>query len=463
MLFGIIAFLVLSTAFCIVINIKNSDYKTAVSLINESDGIIGSIYSFPYEKNGKTEFIVKVIAVKNKKITDYIKIKPFKILLKCENNNSTIKCGDIICVENPIKLPVERIYDFNYRDYLLNKGIYGKIDAGYDRLKLISKIKKPFYVNILSNTIWSIREAIIKKLKSSFSKEVYGFIVSIIFGIRSELDNDIYNQFKNTGLMHLLAISGLHIAGVAFLFFKSFNIFLSKSKSGILTGIIIAIFVSMMLQSASCDRAFYMYIFALLFFITGLNIPIFNVLCMTYCLLIFINPYSIFDAGFQFSFLATTGIILLNNHFEEKMLPALPKFIKSAISVSLSSFLSVAFLQIALFKRIQLFSIISSIFIVPTFTLLFYVAFFSTIILFFTDLPFLISLTEFSVSIFLKIIELLNHIPILNIQNVPAIAGYLALPFMIFYFYIINPYISKKFTVLKLKKIFSRDELKKAA
>ncbi len=447
-LFGIILFEIFFILFLLKLHKIDNYYKNSVKSINKSKKIIGIIDSYPINKNGYIEVKLKIIKINYYNEFDFTKIKPFMIILKIKNNPD-VNRGDTILVNKKINLPSEKINNFQYRKYLFFNQIYGIIYA--DKNDICFLIDNSSLSICFFKILWKLRTGILNKLRIILSEDSYGFILSIIFGDRNEIDKEINNKFFNTGLVHLLAISGLQISFIGLIILKFFNIILSRSKSFILSIIILAIYVFMLIPSSSSTRAFFMFLIYALFFVFGISTSGITILSFSAILLIFINPFCIFDLGFQFSSLATAGILFLSKIIEEKIPKIFPEKIKPGIATAIAAFFSVFILQWAVFQKIPFFSLISSIIIIPIFNLLYAVLFLCILIIYLFDFSFIVQLVEISIRSFLSIIDFLNIIPMINMPEIPAFFSYLFLPLLILYFYNIDPYIKKSFIRIKFK------------
>jgi len=434
--------------------ILEKHYLQSIMYIKDNTSFIGYVSSYPEIKNNKINFKVKVIKISYENTYCYKKIKSFNVLIVINNNYGfKINRGDAVEIRSQIRYPCTSINGFNYKEYLFFHNIYGAVYTNQDNIYYLNDENLPLSVNILKNTIWEYRSCILYKLNKYLNNESYSFILSIFFGQRGELDKDLYQKFIDTGLLHLLAISGLHIGFIGLLIYRVFKFFLSKIKSLILSNIFLILYIIIIAPSASSLRAFLMYLLFSIYFISGKKTIGLTVLSLSSIILLLVNPYYIFDLGFQFSFLAVCGIIFLAQNIKDKLHKIIPDKIKSLISVSFSAFISIALLQWAIFKKLALFSVISSIFMVPLFGLLFSILLILIIIFITTSINLTAVLINFLISIFIKCINLLNNIPPLYLPKISYYLSFLLLPLLIIYFYIIDPLIFKKIINLKIKKL----------
>ncbi|HQB62074.1 MAG TPA: ComEC/Rec2 family competence protein, partial [Spirochaetota bacterium] len=280
--------------------------------------------------------------------------------------------------------------------------------------------------------------------KTSLSQDSFGFFSSIFFGSKTELDETVLQEFRDSGLIHLLAISGLHIGFIGAIFLKFFSIFLSKTKSYILSVTFLYLYVLLLPSQPSALRAALMYSITASFFVMGNRTLSVTILSFSAIILLFINPYCIYNLGFQFSYLATLGIILFNKDLGRFLPNILPGKIKDSISVTFCAFAAVFFLQWAIFGRAPLFSLITSIVFVPLFELLFSSLFITTIVFLIFRIEFMVAIMDKMIILFLKAVSLAGKVSPVNLPDIPLYLGYIGIPIILFVFYALFPYIKKK-------------------
>ena len=139
----------------------------------------------------------------------------------------------------------------------------------------------------------------------------------LILGDRSSIDSEITRKFGNTGAMHVLAVSGLHVAilvQILTLIFGLFSRWISKNQALILALIIVWIYSALTGLSSSVVRSALMFTVLAGSTLTGRNYNGFNSLALSAVLILAWNPHFLFDIGFQLSYLAMAGIFLFNSH-----------------------------------------------------------------------------------------------------------------------------------------------------
>src|SRR5699024_10756757 len=198
---------------------------------------------------------------------------------------------------------------FNYELYLKNKGIYNTMIVEEGAIKLQTKSGKggfrPFQI---------IARWMDKTIDKYLVGDGKGLLKSMLIGQRGELPPDIRDTFSATGTAHIIAISGLHIgfimAGLNYIL-KRF--YMTRLAEFIIQSTILIGYCILIGAPASAVRATLMAIIYLGGY--ALNRPEnrANSLALAAFIILLIKPGQLFDIGFQMSFAAVAGIILLSS------------------------------------------------------------------------------------------------------------------------------------------------------
>ena len=159
--------------------------------------------------------------------------------------------------------------------------------------------------------------------KSALEKNLKGkdlaIALALVLGDKSLIDSEITASFTNTGAMHVLAVSGLHIGIIMQLLmvvFGFFPRFISKQRAIIIVVVLMWAYSFITGLSPSVLRAVFMFSVLVLAQLMGKNYSSLNTLFFTGFVLIFLQPFTLFDIGFQLSFLAMLGIFLVYKPIE---------------------------------------------------------------------------------------------------------------------------------------------------
>ncbi len=207
-----------------------------------------------------------------------------------------------------IKVPLNP-FQFSYKDYLSQLRIEKQLNL------------KPSEVIIngsetsLRSRAWNFRERLIANLKEyNFEADELAVFQALILGQRREINNELYKNYAAAGAIHILAISGLHI-GILLLLLN----FLLKPLENIKHGRFLKpVFIILLLWafafltglSASVVRAVCMFSFLAIGLQLKRKTSSLNSLFLSLFFLLLINPYYLFQVGFQLSYLAVFSIII---------------------------------------------------------------------------------------------------------------------------------------------------------
>ncbi len=287
-----------------------------------------------------------------------------------DDSLTTLSVDDEIYTVNKltaIKSPLNP-HQFNYKGYLAKLGIYHQVRLTPNHY---DKTENP------SRTIFGIaasaRNHIIKKLKTAnFGEEELAVIQALLLGQRTDISKETYDNYKDAGAVHILALSGLHI-GILLLVLQ----FLLRPLEYLPHGKKISLFLTVLLLwgfaflaglSASLVRACTMFSFVA--YALYLNRPsnTFNILALSmFFILLFINPNLLFQIGFQMSYAAVLAIVwiypLLQRFWYPKSKPV--RYIWQLLSVSVAAQLGVLPISLFYFHQFPGLFFISNLLIIP--------------------------------------------------------------------------------------------------
>ena len=254
--------------------------------------------------------------------------------------------------------------EFNYEKYLNNKGIVGLINCYKpEQLEIVDNTNSN-----LRNIVFSIRKKIDESIKKNHSKTAAALLKGILLADRKDLDYDIRTTFVNSGVIHVLAVSGLHVGfiiGIFFLLFGRFNIRLKY----ILTIVGIVIFLVITGGHSSVFRASTMAIIFLIARLSARSTNGYNSISIAAFLLLLLDPNELFNPGFQLSFSAVLSILIIYPIFSEKIyrlkINALSKNLLLFISVSIAAQLGTLPFTLIYFHKLSIISIFANLIVIP--------------------------------------------------------------------------------------------------
>lgn len=205
--------------------------------------------------------------------------------------------------------PKSTPYKNGYYDYLKASEITHKLYINNVPLLL------PKEATSLYDNIQNIKISIVKKLDTfSWSPKVLGFLKAFVLGDRTSLNTNLKNDFKNAGLMHILAISGLHIGILhqilIFLFRRILYLYRYRWVKSVLILLLLWIYVCFVGAPISAVRA------AIMFSLFEISTKLYrkqhslDILGLFVFIILLVNPLVVNNVGFQLSVVAVFSIIV---------------------------------------------------------------------------------------------------------------------------------------------------------
>ncbi len=336
--------------------------SSLVDFVGEELILEGIIESRTLPSEDKSAYIIKV----NKFIHEDSTFKIQEKILLNFYDKQIFNVSDEIRVKGVLLLPKENTNPrlFNYRLYLQTKNIHTTLNANGTSVDIISKgesgkgrlLKLKFQERI---------SAVLNETLNEKNSRIMG---SIILGDSSFLDDETGTRFRELGLSHILAVSGLHI-GIIYLFISKTLRLLGVHKriSIIISLIIIWSYGFLIGFPASVLRASIMFSALSLSSLVYRRYDSINTLSLAALFLLFIRPLWIFDVGFQLSFIATASIIIFTPRISW-LLSIYNKKIARLISVLVAVQIGLLPVQAYHFNSYVVLSLISNLILIPVFS-----------------------------------------------------------------------------------------------
>ena len=354
--------------------------------IHTTDGLVpyawqeavieGQIISIPNSNTpDKTKFFLKADKINGKEVTG-------KTLVTFTGNDfSNLQIGDNYEFSGKLRTPFKagNPSQFDYGKYLRNFDTFTVFYT--DNAKLLNgrlTLKWKFYQNLnkLRNKIINVHA---KYLKSP-NLEILG---GIVFGDDAVAPPDyIKASFVNSGLLHILAASGMNVA-----FIYGFWVFFMRRirapfKLTVLTGMgVVIIFTFMTGLGASVIRAALMLLFILAGKLIDRDAHTVSLLAFVAMLMLIYNPAFINDVGFQLSFIVTFGLLTTANVIFEKYKESkIPDWLIGAILIPVIAQIWVAPIQMFYFNTFSTYSVLANVLSMPFLSVISFGGFISSII-----------------------------------------------------------------------------------
>ena len=382
-------------------------------------------------KNDEAEIYGQIVSSKdisktNKRIRFYANVSRLKIDERFwEDLNSkvliyldldekllnNIIIGDSFYIKGKLRppYPASNPHQFDYKKYLSNNDTYNILYGDNSTFKKTKEVK--FLSSSLNDKFYYIlkqfelmRIKIIEKHSKNIKSPKLEILGGIVFGSETiSPDENIKESFKNSGLLHLLAASGLNVALIFGIWWWISNIFKLPYQPSILIGAIFVILYTFMTGfPPSILRAGLMLLFVLFGKLINRDTDSFALVCFVAFLILIVSPKMIFDIGFELSFVVTIGLVLCCNtiiskfeksddNFKRKYKKLTrfqkyfffllsPKSLAGILSVPLVAQIWVIPLQMHYFNTLNPLSIFANIAVVPFIGILSFIGFIGSII-----------------------------------------------------------------------------------
>ena len=265
-------------------------------------------------------------------------------------------------------------HQFDYAAYLERKGIGGSVYVG-NNYKILRHVAEGWH---LKNTFQILQHKCLEIFRSSgIGEKELGVVSALVLGYKSDLNSETRSEFADAGVVHILAVSGLHV-GIIFIVFqwmlrKSLGTrFIYLQFSLIL--LIIWFYAGVTGFSPSVLRASTMFSFIAFGTAGGKKGNTYNMLSASALLLILIDPLIVREVGFQLSYLAVIGIVFFHDLFKPLFWSRF-WFLQKAwelFVVSISAQIATAALSIYYFGQFPNYFFLANLIVIPLATFCLY-------------------------------------------------------------------------------------------
>ncbi|GIQ59259.1 competence protein ComEC [Flavobacterium collinsii] len=276
---------------------------------------------------------------------------------------SIIKTKTILQRNSPNKNPNQ----FNYQKYLSDKQIYAQVYLNTVEIALSKKNQKDiwYYSGRLHSRIYNNLK------KANFNATEMNVALALILGQRQEISNDLIQDYQFSGATHILSVSGLHV-GFIMLFISFILKPVPNTRKGSLLKLIsillsLSFFAILSGLSPSVLRSVVMFSFLAVGNHLRRAGSIYHTLLASLLLILLFEPYFLFDAGFQLSYLALFFILWLQPLLKSMWSPKLKilHFIWNALTVSFAAQIGTLPLCLYYFHQFPGLFFVTNIIVIP--------------------------------------------------------------------------------------------------
>lgn len=289
--------------------------------------------------------------------------------------------------------------DFKIGDYIafetnvdnVNCFSFGKFNSFYYRDKTPYTAEVDVEnISILSNrTTWTekFRMSIKKSLYSAMGEQNGAIGYAVLFGDKSEVDDEVTQSFKMSGIIHLLTVSGLHIGFLITLLGYLLKLCRVRGFWNLLVCVSVLFFYALLCGfPPSIMRAGIMGIVLLMATSSGKCYDNLNNLGIAGILILLVSPLSSLDLGFLMSFFCVLGIFVIYPWLSKLLRKVFPKYISDSIAVSVSATIGILPFSAIVFPQLNILTFFINLIVIPIFSLIYPILFIGSLLA--TILPF---------------------------------------------------------------------------
>jgi len=418
---------------------KNENHLTNYEFPSEQYHISGKIISRRIYPD-KQRIILKNITIEDQIFTG-------KILTTIKKPDQQFFNGDRIEYTGTLYFPdgARNPGEFDYRNYLNKRKIFMLSYADKNEKYTIYKSQSFSVIDIADK----LKTKVIANIDKSMTGEPANILKALIVGARDELEGQTTEIFVYSGTIHILAVSGLHVAYVVLSLIVIFTFLRFKDKQRTILTIIGLIFYIFIVDfKPSVIRAVIMASTILIGRSWEKRVNIYNSLATAGFIQLLISPMQLFDAGFQLSFSAVFSIVYfhsrINSLLPEKLQPFQIKYryiryFYQLFLVSFAALIGTLPITAFYFNRISPVGLMANLFAIPIIGMVGATGFAQVILGFFipTVNLFYGQVNQLLIWLLIKLTQFSASIPFGSI-NVPEINLLHVLVFYLFIFAIFN-------------------------
>ena len=356
--------------------------------LSQISSALKSVYTQPVTVSGTiaSEPITRSNHVRFETRNNLIKFEDTQILLRGEirlyfSNKAALffednppSIGDHItvsCVLNDFMEPSTQGL-FNFKEYMNRHDVYAMGYLNSKRNVLQFEKHDVFFDDVLG-----LKHRIEKYFYSNMKEQDASLLLAMLFGQKTRLSEQQKDKFIRCGIMHIFAVSGLHVGLAITLIFFTLRLLRCNNKlSSILTILFIVLYMTLTGFRPSVMRAGIVGICYLVSRMIKREGNSLNLLSFAAFALLAYDPRLLGTAGFQLSFVAVLGILLITPKIK-KILNIPSRYLSDFIAAALAVQIALLPLTVYYFNVMSLAGYLSNIIVIPLVFLIIYTSIFS--------------------------------------------------------------------------------------
>lgn len=278
----------------------------------QQHSFVATLLEAPVEKTNSYKALARIDAIIKDDTVQYTSGKAI-IYFKKDSSITSLRYGSQIITQETLQ-PVKNAGNpgsFDYRRYLLFQQTTAQVYLTPGRYTVLPTV----HTSWLHRQLLGIQSRVLAVIKTNIkSDKEAGLAEALLIGYKDDLDKTLLESYTNTGVVHVIAVSGMHLGLIYWILNILFSPLLKSRRTRwlhpILTLLILWLFTLLAGGAASILRAAVMFTCLIIGKAFNKQASAYNTLAMSAFLLLCYNPFWLWDVGFQLSYTALLSIMV---------------------------------------------------------------------------------------------------------------------------------------------------------
>ncbi len=334
--------------------------------------VIATVTTVPEERFGRVRFQALVHALRVDSL-----LQPVRFRIRVQAPEVAVEPGDEIFLRAgwlPPRGP-RNLGTIDMREQFAAAGLAGTVRVRTDGVVLKTGVNHYAEVTF-SARAGRVRSVLNTAVHRALPQSSAGIVAGLLLGERGGIEEDILHDFSSAGIIHVLAVSGLHVGFIMLIIYIAGSFFnLPRSALLVISLLGVWAFALVTGMKPPVFRASLMATLFVIAMIRDKRADALNLLSFAALVILALRPGDLYSVGFQLSFAAVAGIVLLHPFFEQRIRKislidrayahALPRWTLSLMIVSLSAQLGTLPVSAWHFGSFSLVGMLANLFAIP--------------------------------------------------------------------------------------------------